>query len=79
MSAGLFGCASLGGAEQGETRFPAFLDVDRSFLNSTGLNQSSDLGDNLDSVSDNNSSDEPAPFVALEPAARPTSQTKYCA
>jgi general secretion pathway protein D len=75
ISAGLFGCATLDGAEQGETRFPASLDVDRSFLSSNGLRQSSDLGDNpSDSGSENNSADEPAPVVALEPAAQPTSK-----
>ncbi len=75
ISAGLFGCASLDGAEQGETRFSASLDVDKSFLSSTASSKSSDLGDNLsNSVSNNNSSDEPAPFVALEPPAWPTSQ-----
>ena len=76
ISAGLFGCATLDEAEQGETRLPASLDVDRSFLSSTdGLSQSSDLGNNPSNPgSENNAPDEPSPIVALEPAARPTSK-----
>jgi hypothetical protein len=75
ISSGLMGCASLNEPEQVETRSREFLNVDGSFLRSTGSGQSSDLVNNpSNSGSENSSTDEPAPMVALVPAARPASK-----
>lgn len=75
ISSGLIGCASLDQAEQVETRSPALLEVDRSFLGANGSRQSSDQGSAPSNAGEaNNSANGPAPMVALVPAARPTSK-----
>ena len=75
ISSGLIGCASLDQAEQVETRSPALLEVDRSFLGASGSRQPSDQGSAPSNAGEaNNSANGPAPMVALVPAARPTSK-----
>ena len=75
ISSGLIGCASLDQAEQVETRSPASLEVDRSFLGASGSRQPSDQGSAPSNAGEaNNSANGPAPMVALVPAARPTSK-----